>query len=188
MCAWCCHKCSLHKSAFHPSPSRCTPESSADLPARRCVVQTRNKRLEDAALGMQGAKRGLARRSVVGKSHLLGTAAAGTGMLRRASAGPAAPPCGQPGKRGCCRHRDGSPPCSLVGALGREGRGASSGNEAAKSRPQFFYTADVYDLCTFSSLLFIAYSKVRHEGITRDFLLWEMRVCVCVCVSAQQRS
>lgn len=54
--------------------------------------------------------------------------------------GPGRPPhrVASPGNLGCCRHRGGSPPCSLMGALGREGWGVSRGNETAKSRPQFF--------------------------------------------------
>lgn len=47
------------KACLHPSPSHRTLESDADLPACRCVIPTRNKRFEKAALGMQGAKGGV---------------------------------------------------------------------------------------------------------------------------------
>lgn len=109
------------KACLHPSPSHRTLESDADLPARRCYSYEEQKVCEGCPrdAGSEG------RRSVVGASPLPGTATTGTGMLHHASAGPAAPPCGQPGKWECCR------PCSLMGALGREG-------QAAKSRPCSF--------------------------------------------------
>lgn len=84
-------------------------ESNADLPVRLCVIHARNKRTGSAALGMQGAKRGL--HGVVwleGATCWAPERLPALGCSRcGASAGPAAPPCGQPGKWGCSRHRGG---------------------------------------------------------------------------------
>lgn len=95
----------------------------------------------------------------VGRSHLPGTAAAGTGMLREPAPGRPPHRVASPGIG------DGSPPSSPVGTLRREGRAAGSRTTRLNRPHFFFFSMAVCDLGTFSSLMLTAYSEVRQEGI-----------------------
>ncbi|CAN8184014.1 unnamed protein product [Coccothraustes coccothraustes] len=75
-------------------------------------------------------------------------------MLRGARAGPAAPPCGQPGKWGC--GMDGWITVLLADAGSGKRR---TRRQQRLNRVLTFFPTAVYDLCNFSSLLFTAYSK-----------------------------
>lgn len=102
------------------------------------------KELKMLTLGSRERSGGLHKFYVVGKSHLLGTATAGTRMLFTARPGPAAPPCGQPQNWGCWRALGCStgrwlpPPCWWRDTGEEKWQGDGNGQEMAKSLPEVF--------------------------------------------------